>query len=77
MYSQRAEATPRRFVLRRTEDVSGISGTGIVAEGAQFAGGKCAVAWLGTLCSVGIYDDVAAVEAIHGHGGCTVIEWLD
>jgi hypothetical protein len=77
MSSQSAEPALRRFVLRRSEDVSGISGTGIVAEGAQFAGGKCAVAWCGPACSVGVYDDITSVEAIHGHGGRTVIEWLD
>jgi hypothetical protein len=30
------KATTRRFILQRNEDVSGMSGTGIVAEGVEF-----------------------------------------
>ena len=30
----------KRFRFKRTEDVSGISGTGIVAEGVEFTNGK-------------------------------------
>ena len=28
------------FILRRLEDVSGVSGTGVVAEGVEFSNGK-------------------------------------
>ena len=31
------------FQLHRHEDESGVSGTGIVAEGVQFSDGKCAL----------------------------------
>src|SRR5579872_1239536 len=40
-----AERTPRRFVLVRHEDVSGVSGTGVVAEGVAFSNGVVALQW--------------------------------
>ena len=35
----------KTFVLRRNEDVTGISGIGDVAEGVVFNSGKVVVAW--------------------------------
>jgi hypothetical protein len=61
----------RFFELYRTEDESGISGTGIVAEGVVFWNGKCALAWKTQYTSVAIYDDIATLEKIHGHDGKT------
>lgn len=65
----------RMFVLERLEDVSGISGTGTVAEGVEFSDGRAAVRWLGATSSTELWDNIAAVEAIHGHGGKTVVQW--
>lgn len=67
----------RRFNLVRNVDASGISGTGNVAQGIQFDTGRCAMAWLTHVSSVAIYDSIEDLEAIHGHGGFSVIEWLD
>jgi hypothetical protein len=67
----------RLFVFNRIEDKSGISGTGIVAEGVQFSNGKCVIAWLTEYTSTAIYDCIEDVEAIHGHDGKTQIMWLD
>ena len=67
----------RRFVLNRKEDKTGISGTGIVAEGIEFSRGKVALSWLTQYTSIVIYDSMEHVQAIHGHGGATVIEYLD
>ena len=66
----------RLFRLRRIEDVSGVSGTGLIAEGVQFSNGKCALNWLTRFTSVAIYDDVQTLIAIHEHGGRTLLEWL-
>lgn len=64
------------FVLYREEDVSGISGTGVVAEGVQFSDGKCAVRWIvGEHQSTVVWDSIEAVKAIHGHNGATKIIW--
>lgn len=67
----------RRFVLVRSEDVSGVSGTGEVAQGVVFDTGKAVIAWTRSPSSVDIYDSVADLLAIHGHEGRTRIRWLD
>jgi hypothetical protein len=70
---------PRRFRLVRHEDPSGVSGLGIVANGVQFPDGNVAVRWC---CpdlppSTAVWDSIEAVMAVHGHGGKTVLEWID
>lgn len=67
----------RRFELTRSEDVSGVSGTGDVAEGVVFSNGKVVIAWTRVPSSIDVYDSVADLLAIHGHGGLTRIRWLD
>ena len=63
----------RVFELLRDEDPSGVSGVGRVAVGVVFPSGKVALEWLGSHNTLGIYDDLARVEYIHGHGGKTRI----
>lgn len=67
----------KRFHLVREEDQSGVSGTGTVAEGCLFTGGKCVLVWLTQYKSVAVYDAIEELDAIHGHGGRTRIEWID
>jgi hypothetical protein len=67
----------RRFNLVRNEDETGVSGTGNVAQGIQFDTGACAMAWLTSVSSVAIYGSIDDIVFIHGHGGKTVVEWLD
>lgn len=67
----------RIFHLVRKEDVSGVSGTGVVAEGVQLSNGKCVLNWLTRFTSVAIYDDIKTLIAIHEHGGKTEIKWFD
>ena len=67
----------RRFLLCRYDDVSGVSGTGKVAEGVQFSTGKCVIAWLSTTPSVSIFDGVDELMAVHGHDGKTKLVWMD
>lgn len=66
-----------RFQLVRDEDVTGVSGTGVVAEGCVFTGGKVVIHWLGERQSIVVWDNFADAEAIHGHGGKTRFEWID
>ncbi len=61
----------------RCEDVSGVSGCGVVAEGVQFADGRCVMAWRGQYRSIAIYEGVDHVTAIHGHDGRMLVEWID
>ena len=72
------DAYARPFVLMRDTDVSGVSGTGVVADGCAFPDGTVALRWRGgNPTSVVFHDNgVASVEAIHGHGGATRIVWL-
>lgn len=67
----------RRFELHRDEDETGVSGTGVVAEGVQFTDGTCAMRWRATHTSTAVYGDVETLEAIHGHNGRTRIVWID
>jgi hypothetical protein len=67
----------RRFVLNRTEDLSGTSGTGIVAEGVRFTDGTVALRWTVELKSTAVYDSVDDLIAIHGHDGATTVVWAD
>lgn len=66
----------RTFVLERTEDVSGVSGVGTVAEGIEFSDGRVALRWIvGEHRSTVSWDSIESVEKIHGHGGATTIRW--
>jgi hypothetical protein len=69
--------SPRRFRLIRHHDVSGVSGTGPVAEGVQFTDGAVALRWYGDYPTTTVWDAIESVIAIHGHAGATEVEWLD
>lgn len=69
--------TIRRFYVIRTEDVSGISGTGRVAEGVEFTDGTCVIHWLSHTSATGIYDNAKCLLLIHGHENRTTIEYID
>ena len=70
----------RLFQLNRKVDVSGVSGTGIVAHGVDF-GEYTVLYWIPAMtrlqvAGLGIYHSLEEVERIHGHDGKTVIELL-
>ena len=67
----------RRFYLVREVDESGVSGTGVVAEGMEFTSGRCVIKWLTATSSMGVYESAKDLKAIHGHGGNTKIKWID
>jgi hypothetical protein len=71
----------RRFVLERVEDPTGLSGVGIVALGVALPSGRCIMQWRTTDAvgpgSTSIYDSLGQLVAIHGHGGATVVRWID
>jgi hypothetical protein len=72
-----ADLRPRTFRLVRDEDVTGVSGTGTVADGVAWPDGSVSVRWRGEHPSAVFWDDMKAVEHVHGHGGRTQIEWDD
>lgn len=77
--SARLHGGPRPFVLVRSEDVSGVSGTGIVAEGVVFSDGTVALRWLSQWPTSVVFHDrgLESVERVHGHDGRTVVRFLD
>lgn len=68
----------RAFVLQRDVDETGVSGTGVVAEGVEFSSGVVALTWLTEWPTSVVFHDrgIESVEAIHGHGGKTKIVFL-
>lgn len=67
----------RRFALNRLEDETGVSGTGVVADGVVFEDGTTVLRWRTMGGSTAIYDSVQHLESIHGHGGKTVVVFID
>lgn len=68
---------PRRFALVRDRDVTGVSGTGHVADGIAWRDGTVTVRWLGEHPSTVVWPSMASVRHVHGHGGATRVDWLD
>ncbi|MBB1153510.1 hypothetical protein [Amycolatopsis dendrobii] len=66
-----------RFVLERTDDVTGITGTGIVADGVVWPGGKVTIVWRGPHSSIVIWPDLETALAVHGHDGATKAVFID
>jgi hypothetical protein len=65
-------------LLVREEDVSGVSGTGIVAEGIQFSTGNvCVVFTTRGVSGVNVFGSLPDAMDIHGHEGKTKVQWLD
>lgn len=63
----RAPSGIRCFTLRRQEDVSGVSGTGVVLEGTLFSTGVVVVHWLTPppRGSIAIFDTLDQLLSIH------------
>ena len=67
----------RNFLLIRMKDISGCSGTGIVAEGVVFSDGSAILKWLRKPYSLGIYKSITHLLDLHGHNGNTKIQFID
>jgi hypothetical protein len=67
----------RRFLLWRREDKTGVSGTGIVAEGCIFGDGTTVVRWRGPTRTTTVHDGIESVARVHLHGGATRVLWCD
>lgn len=66
---------PRTFALVRREDMSGVSGTGVVATGARLPSGHAVLEWSRPPFGINIYTSVEDLIDVHGHDGRTNIEW--
>lgn len=67
----------RRFHLVRDVDETGVSGTGLVAEGVVFTDGVTVLHWRGDYASTVVWASVDSVDVIHGHNGKTRIVFMD
>lgn len=68
---------PRLFVFRRFVDSTGFSGPGVAMEGGMFADGQVVLTWLGPYRSLVMWPNLDQCVTVHGHGGDTVLAWLD
>jgi hypothetical protein len=64
---ERAPHGMRRFLMERTRDVSGVSGTGVVLEGVQFSTGVVVIHWLTPppRGSISVFDSIGQFLSIH------------
>lgn len=67
----------RRFVLIRVEDLTGVSGTGEVAEGTVFSSGLTVIHWLREPYAMGVYQTLEDVMTVHGHEDRTQLQFID
>lgn len=74
----------RTFHLQRDVDMTGLSGTGRVADGCVFPDGTTVVRWRevegehyerGVRATTVVFPNPEAVEALHGHEGATRLVW--
>lgn len=61
------------FELQRDRDTSGVSGTGVVAQGVIFDDGITVLHWLGKWNSTSLYPNIDMLKEIHGHHNDTRI----
>jgi len=73
----RRELGMRAFYLVRTEDVSGVSGTGIVAYGVVLPSGRAVMEWNSRWQTLTIFTSLDQVQKIHGHQGRTQVRLGD
>lgn len=69
----------RRFILYRVHDVTGVSGTGMVAEGVEFNDGSVVLRWISDNPTSVVFHDngIESVKKIHGHEGNTEVRFID
>jgi hypothetical protein len=67
----------RRFELHRDIDHTGISGTGVVAEGVQFSDGFTVLRWRGIHASTVVWESLTDAAEVHGHNGATRFIFVD
>ena len=69
----------KTYRLSRTEDVSGMSGVGNVAQVAEFDDGSIAVRWIANrnatgVASTTVFSSLDDMLKVHGHDGRTTAE---
>jgi hypothetical protein len=67
----------RRFYLVRADDVSGVSGLGVVAEGVVFGDGSVELRWRTEYGGRESWPNLKKCAQCHGHGDRTKVVWID
>ena len=67
----------RRFILFRIKDATGVSETGVIAEGTVFTDGLSVIHWLREPFAMGVYPTLNDVIAVHGHEGGMQLHFID
>ncbi len=68
---------PRPFLLLRHRDVTGVSGTGVVAEGTEWTDGTASLRWRGEYPVISFWQyGIEAIAAVHGHEGATQVRFV-
>jgi len=62
------ERVMRRFQLHRDQDVTGVSGTGVVADGVLFPDGAVTIRWRGDRPSTVAWACIEDAFHVHAHG---------
>ena len=70
------------FTVCRQQDETGVSGTGVVIEGVQYATGQVVLHWLTPFPkgSIAIFESLAEFKKVHVNphpGNKTIITWVD
>ncbi|WP_280212880.1 hypothetical protein [Nocardia cyriacigeorgica] len=71
MTSTEITAGVRVFQLHRDRDVTGFSGTGVVADGVVWPDGTVSMRWRGPVRTTVEASCLADIQTIHGHDGAT------
>lgn len=66
----------RAFYLIRNVDDSGISGTGVVAEGIEFGDKTVVIRWRTGTSSTVLWKSIDDAMEVHGHNGHTYVSWI-
>ena len=67
----------KTFYLKRHEDPSGVSGTGIIAVGVVYPNGQAHMQWVSYRTSFEMHDSINNLIEIHGHEGSTELIYGD
>jgi hypothetical protein len=71
------QSGPRVFTLDRDTDITGVSGTGTVADGVLWPDGTVSIRWRGPRPSIVFWESLEDAEHVHGHAGATRFVWAD
>jgi len=74
-WRRRTPEAPRTFYLLRRQDVSGVSGTGVVAVGAVMPSGRAVLEWCSAWPTITVFESWEQVVRIHGHQGRTELHF--